>query len=190
MLHGLEAILRNGAIVGYIRRAEFAHSLNKPIAYGYVERAWLERAEPPAIRVGDGDRDATQESNTGEQERGTRSEKSERGRAPREEAKLVEPVAQSEQAKLVAQSEQAKLVAQSEQAKLVEESELSKSTGRREVDVLSDEWLLAGHYTLERMGLSLPATVHLRSPFPFTAQGRLAGHSAQGAQIETVAEGD
>lgn len=35
-LHGLEAIYRDGKIVGYIRRGEFAFALDKEIAWGYV----------------------------------------------------------------------------------------------------------------------------------------------------------
>ena len=42
MLHGLEAIYRNGKIVGFIRRAEYAYALDAPLAYGYVERRRLE----------------------------------------------------------------------------------------------------------------------------------------------------
>ncbi|XP_025026898.1 sarcosine dehydrogenase, mitochondrial, partial [Python bivittatus] len=35
-LFGLEAIWRNGQVVGHIRRADFGHAINKTIAYGYV----------------------------------------------------------------------------------------------------------------------------------------------------------
>ncbi|XP_043543238.1 sarcosine dehydrogenase, mitochondrial-like [Chiloscyllium plagiosum] len=35
-MFGLEVIWRNGKIVGHIRRADFAFTLNKTIAYGYV----------------------------------------------------------------------------------------------------------------------------------------------------------
>ncbi|XP_067931861.1 sarcosine dehydrogenase, mitochondrial-like isoform X2 [Watersipora subatra] len=35
-LHGLETIYRDGEIVGYIRRAEYAFALDKVIAWGYV----------------------------------------------------------------------------------------------------------------------------------------------------------
>uniref|UniRef100_A0A670YMR8 Sarcosine dehydrogenase, mitochondrial n=1 Tax=Pseudonaja textilis TaxID=8673 RepID=A0A670YMR8_PSETE len=33
---GLEAIWRNGQVVGHIRRADFGHAINKTIAYGYI----------------------------------------------------------------------------------------------------------------------------------------------------------
>nr|XP_056716394.1 sarcosine dehydrogenase, mitochondrial [Euleptes europaea] len=35
-LFGLEAIWRNGKVVGHIRRADFGYALNKTIAYGYI----------------------------------------------------------------------------------------------------------------------------------------------------------
>ena len=35
-LHGLEAITRDGHVAGFIRRADYAHSLDRSIAYGYV----------------------------------------------------------------------------------------------------------------------------------------------------------
>jgi len=35
-LHGLEAIYRDGVPVGFLRRADFAFTLDKSIAYGYV----------------------------------------------------------------------------------------------------------------------------------------------------------
>uniref|UniRef100_A0A8C7DZ79 Sarcosine dehydrogenase, mitochondrial n=1 Tax=Naja naja TaxID=35670 RepID=A0A8C7DZ79_NAJNA len=35
-LFGLEAIWRNGQVVGHIRRADFGHAINKTIAYGYI----------------------------------------------------------------------------------------------------------------------------------------------------------
>ncbi len=38
MFHGLEAIWRDDAIVGFIRRAEYAHILKRPILHGYVSR--------------------------------------------------------------------------------------------------------------------------------------------------------
>lgn len=37
-LWGLEAIRRDGEIVGYIRRAEYAFTLGRSIAFGYVQR--------------------------------------------------------------------------------------------------------------------------------------------------------
>ena len=37
-LWGLEAIVRDGQIVGYARRAEYAFALGRAIAYGYVQR--------------------------------------------------------------------------------------------------------------------------------------------------------
>lgn len=37
-LWGLEAIVRDGQVVGYARRAEYAFALNRAIAYGYVRR--------------------------------------------------------------------------------------------------------------------------------------------------------
>ncbi|KAK2188591.1 hypothetical protein NP493_127g01000 [Ridgeia piscesae] len=37
-LHGLEAIKRDGKVAGFIRRADYAHALDKSIAYGYVTR--------------------------------------------------------------------------------------------------------------------------------------------------------
>ena len=35
-MHGLEAIYRDGVAVGFLRRAEYAFTLDKSIAYGYV----------------------------------------------------------------------------------------------------------------------------------------------------------
>ena len=35
-LHGLETIWRDGQPVGFLRRADFAFSLNRSIGYGYV----------------------------------------------------------------------------------------------------------------------------------------------------------
>ncbi|XP_060107035.1 sarcosine dehydrogenase, mitochondrial [Heteronotia binoei] len=35
-MFGLEAIWRNGKVIGHIRRAEFGHALDKTIAYGYI----------------------------------------------------------------------------------------------------------------------------------------------------------
>nr|XP_008122619.1 PREDICTED: sarcosine dehydrogenase, mitochondrial [Anolis carolinensis] len=35
-MFGLEAIWRNGKVVGHIRRADFGHAINKTIAYGYI----------------------------------------------------------------------------------------------------------------------------------------------------------
>ena len=84
MLNGLEGIYRNGAVVGFLRRAEFAHVLNKPIAYGYVERELLEKAG---------------------------------------------------------------------------------ASRRNRANVLSDEALLEGQYSLDRMGQRVSASVHLHSPF-------------------------
>ncbi|XP_063887251.1 sarcosine dehydrogenase, mitochondrial-like [Scylla paramamosain] len=37
-LWGLEAIVRDGEVLGYVRRAEYAFSLGRAIAYGYVRR--------------------------------------------------------------------------------------------------------------------------------------------------------
>lgn len=36
MLHGLETIWRNGEVVGFLRRSDFAFSLGKSIGYGYI----------------------------------------------------------------------------------------------------------------------------------------------------------
>ena len=36
-LHGLEAILRNGEYVGFLRSAEYAYYIQKAIGYGYVK---------------------------------------------------------------------------------------------------------------------------------------------------------
>lgn len=35
-MFGLEAIWRNGQVVGHVRRADFGHAINKTIAYGYI----------------------------------------------------------------------------------------------------------------------------------------------------------
>lgn len=35
-LWGLEAIYRNGAVVGFVRRADYAFTLNKTIVHAYV----------------------------------------------------------------------------------------------------------------------------------------------------------
>lgn len=35
-MFGLEAIWRNGRVVGHIRRADFGFAIDKTIAYGYI----------------------------------------------------------------------------------------------------------------------------------------------------------
>merc|ERR1711951_185460 len=35
-MHGLESIYKDGQVVGYVRRADYAFHLDKPICYGYV----------------------------------------------------------------------------------------------------------------------------------------------------------
>lgn len=35
-MFGLEAIWRNGQVVGHVRRADFGFTVNKTIAYGYI----------------------------------------------------------------------------------------------------------------------------------------------------------
>ncbi|KAF7237225.1 Sarcosine dehydrogenase, mitochondrial [Varanus komodoensis] len=35
-LFGLEAIWRNGRVVGHVRRADFGHAINRSVAYGYI----------------------------------------------------------------------------------------------------------------------------------------------------------
>ena len=35
-MFGLEAIWRNGHVVGHVRRADFGFAVNKTIAYGYI----------------------------------------------------------------------------------------------------------------------------------------------------------
>uniref|UniRef100_A0ACB8F1A3 Uncharacterized protein n=1 Tax=Sphaerodactylus townsendi TaxID=933632 RepID=A0ACB8F1A3_9SAUR len=45
-LFGLEAIWRNGKVVGHIRRADFGHALNKTVAYGYIRNP---EGGPPCI---------------------------------------------------------------------------------------------------------------------------------------------
>lgn len=35
-MFGLEAIWRNGQVVGHVRRADFGFAVNKTIAYGYI----------------------------------------------------------------------------------------------------------------------------------------------------------
>lgn len=35
-MFGLEAIWRNGEVVGHIRRADFGFAIDKTIAYGYI----------------------------------------------------------------------------------------------------------------------------------------------------------
>ena len=37
-LHGFEVIRRNDEIIGYARRADYAFTLDKSIAYGYLTR--------------------------------------------------------------------------------------------------------------------------------------------------------
>ena len=52
-LHGLEAIYRNGEIVGYIRRAEFAFALDKVIAWGYIRNPSGEPIKKDFIESGE-----------------------------------------------------------------------------------------------------------------------------------------
>lgn len=35
-LHGLEAVYRDGVAVGFLRRADYAFSIDKSIGYGYI----------------------------------------------------------------------------------------------------------------------------------------------------------
>ena len=50
---GLEAIVRDGEVVGHVRRGDHAYYLDKEVAYGYVNhprgekvtKTWLEEAE-------------------------------------------------------------------------------------------------------------------------------------------------
>lgn len=35
-MFGLEAIWRNGQVVGHVRRADFGFTINKTLAYGYI----------------------------------------------------------------------------------------------------------------------------------------------------------
>lgn len=60
-LLGMEVIRRNGEIVGYLRRADFAFALNKSLGYGYVKapeggkvtNAYLKEGEYTVERMGD-----------------------------------------------------------------------------------------------------------------------------------------
>lgn len=36
-LHGLEGIYRDGHAVGYLRRADFGHTVDKTVCYGYIK---------------------------------------------------------------------------------------------------------------------------------------------------------
>lgn len=47
-MFGLEAIWRNGQVVGHVRRADFGFTINKTLAYGYIRDPSGGPVSPPA----------------------------------------------------------------------------------------------------------------------------------------------
>ena len=49
-MFGLEAIWRNGQVVGHVRRADFGFTINKTLAYGYIQDPSGGPVSPPRPR--------------------------------------------------------------------------------------------------------------------------------------------